>query len=680
MKNSNEKEAQKRIELLRKNLAYHNTLYHTFDAAEISDAAYDSLRRELEALEKTYPQFSRGESITRVVGAEPLSKFEKVRHEIAMFSFADAMNKEEVDEWFLRLQKYLKISPEVCAHNGFFCELKIDGLAVELLYEKGVLTQALTRGDGVIGEDITENVKTIADIPLTLQKLGKKEIPEKLIVRGEVYIEKKELERINVLQAKTGLPGYANPRNLAAGSLRQLDPKITAARKLRSFQYDIVGAAGENTKTHEEKHKLLASWGFTVSPETRLKKTMEEVHAFRDAWEAKREKIAYEVDGIVVLLNDNKLFDIAGVVGKGPRAAIAYKFLPREATTKLLDIHIQVGRTGVLTPVAVLAPVKIGGVIVSRATLHNFDEIERLDARIHDTVSVTRAGDVIPKITGVLKALRTGQEKKFVIPKRCPIDGSPLRFEETLIFCSNPACGARTRETLYHFVSRGAFDIRGLGWKILDKFADEGLLETPADIFELQKEAIAGLERMGEKSAENIIREIQESKEITGAKFLYALGILHVGKETARALFTAFPFVSVTECKKIFSRLSEEKLQNVPDIGPKVSQSIFAWFQSAHNGNFLDHLAAVGIRIQKEEKRGNALAGKSFVFTGTLKTVSREDAKAIVLKNGGTVSESVSRKTSFVVAGTDPGSKYDKAKQLGVKILTEEEFLNLLKK
>ena len=445
--------------------------YHVRNHSILSDEALDALKKELFELEMQFPKLVTLDSPTQRVGGKPLDSLKKVRHETRMLSFHDAFNENDMGEWFARAAKYLKkdIVPE------FYCELKIDGLAIELIYKNGVLVRGATRGDGVTGEDVTHNIRTIHAIPLALhapQEVEKKMramgcdperflyAPERLVVRGEVFLTKKEFVRINKAQEKIGEKQYANPRNVAEGSLRQLDPKIAAARNLDSFQYAIVTPLCQ--KTHEEEHMLLEAFGFSVNHNNKKVGSFEDMLAFRDLWEGRREALAYEIDGIVVIVNNNEVFEEAGVIGKAPRAAIAYKFSPREATTILEDIHMQVGRTGVLTPVATLAPVEVGGVTVRHATLHNEDEIKRLDIRIGDTVIVTRAGDVIPKITRVLPELRTGKEKKFVMPTRCPVDDSSLVREGTLTRCGNPKCGARHRESLYHFVSRGAFDIRGL--------------------------------------------------------------------------------------------------------------------------------------------------------------------------------------------------------------------------
>jgi len=658
-------------------------LYYTFDTPEISDAAFDALNNELKIFEKTYPELIKDNLMTQKVGGNILEKFEKVSHGTPMLSFNDAFSEEEMREWQERVKNYLTSLGEKEGDKGFYCELKIDGLAIELRYRNGVLLQGSTRGDGYIGEDITENIKTISTIPKTLTQLGKWPIPRDLIVRGEIFITKKELIRINKEQEKKGLKPYVNTRNLAAGSVRQLDSSITASRKLNSFQYDIATKTDFPITTHEEKHKVLASWGFVINSDDKKVKSLEDVFRFRNMWEKKRDGLEYEIDGIVVIENNNILFERAGVVGKAPRAAIAYKFSPREATTTVREIKIQVGRTGVLTPVAELEPVFVGGVTITHATLHNYDEIQRLGLKIGDTVIVNRAGDVIPKIVRVLPELRTGKEREFKMPARCPADGGKIIEEGALYRCANITCGARHKEQLYHFISRGAFDIRGLGQKVVDRFLDEGLISDASDIFVLKKGDIVVLERFGEKSADNIMREIEAKKNITIPRFLYSLGILHVGEETARLLAEKICEGKTVQSPKnmflIISKLSEESLQQIPDVGPKVAESIFSWFSHKKNKKLIEKLDEAGIRFIKEKKnKEKKLLGKIFVFTGILHSLEREEAKERIRSLGGEASETVSQKTSFVVAGENPGSKIKKAKKRGVKILDEKEFLALL--
>ncbi|OGY58744.1 MAG: hypothetical protein A3H06_00570 [Candidatus Colwellbacteria bacterium RIFCSPLOWO2_12_FULL_44_13] len=673
----NKQEAKERIEKLRKEINRYRHAYHVLDKSLVSDEVLDSLKKELFDLENEYPEFITPDSPTQRVAGGPLKVFKKVRHEEQMLSFNDAFSEEDMADWMERSENYLgkKVNPK------FYAELKIDGLAIELVYEDGILIQGSTRGDGAVGEDVTQNLKTVDAIPLKLE--GK--YPKRLVVRGEVFLTKKEFERINKEQQKNGDKIYANPRNIAAGSIRQLNPKITASRKLDSFEYDIVTDLSQ--RLHDEEHKMLASFGFKTNPNNKALNSLKDVFEFRDYWEKHRDKLPYEIDGIVVIINDNKLYNELGVIGKAPRGAIAYKFSPKEATTRVKSIAVQVGRTGVLTPVAELEPVSVGGITITHATLHNADEIERLGLKIGDTVVINRAGDVIPKVMKVLKELRTGKEKEFKMPAKCPVDGSVVVREGALNKCSNRECGARQRESLIHFVARTAFDIRGLGEKIIDVFMDEGLIADAADIFTLNKGDIIALPRFGEKSAENIISEIERKKEITLGRFLFALGILHIGEETALLLTEEFlkenkkEKISPGEIGIFFARKSKEDLERIQDIGPKVAESIEDWFGNKKNKELLEKLEKRGVRIKIESQRKTKrLLGKTFVVTGTLKSLEREEAKRRIREEGGRVSESVSKKTSYVLAGENPGSKFENAKKLSVPVIDEKEFLDMLGK
>jgi DNA ligase (NAD+) len=672
-------EIKKRIEKLRGEINRDRYSYHVLNKSLISDEALDSLKKELFDLEIKYPEFVTHDSPTQRIGGKPLEQFRKVKHDVPMISFNDAFSEQDMRDWFERLENYLgrKLS-----NIDFYCELKIDGLAMELIYEDGVLIQGSTRGDGLIGEDVTQNLKTVEAIPLKIESDAIK-VPERLVVRGEVFLTMKEFERMNREQEKTGGKLYANPRNVAAGSIRQLDPKIAAARKLDSFAYDIV--VGMNEKYHEKDHLNLHKLGFKTNPQNKLLKSLEDVFEFRNYWEKHRDKIPYEIDGIVVIVNDNGIFDEAGVIGKAPRAAIAYKFSPKEATTVVKDVKIQVGRTGALTPVAEFQPVQVGGITITHASLHNMDEIERLGLKIGDTVIVSRAGDVIPKVIKVLPHLRTGKERAFKMPGVCPVDGSEVVRDGVIYHCSNTQCGARVKESLYHFVSRGAFDIRGLGPKIIDRFLDEGLISDAADMFELKEGDILVLERFGEKSAQNIIEEVSGKKEIAFSKFIYSLGILHVGEETARLLVKNFPIAgNKFEVKKFadkYKNLSLEELQEIHDIGPKMAQSIYDWFRNPRNLKLLERFDEVGIKIlgEKAPEKSGKLTDKTFVLTGSLRSMTRDEVKGKIRALGGNVSESVSSKTDYVIFGEEPGSKLDKARQLGIKIINEEEFVSMLK-
>jgi len=705
------KTAEKRIEQLKKTINYHRYLYHVLDKQEISDSALDTLKKELFDLENQYPDLVTPDSPTQRVEGKPLKEFKKVRHETPMISFNDAFSEQDIRDWHERLQNYLGYKIHERDLNGglgkkfspFYCELKIDGLAIELIYENGVFVQGATRGDGLFGEDVTQNLKTIEAIPLQL--LEKSEVkknllkaglnpenynlnPKRLVVRGEIYITQKEFAQINKEQIKKGGKPFANPRNIAAGSIRQLDPKITASRHLDSFTYDIITDLGQ--KIHEEEHLLLKAFGFKTNPDNQPTNNLEEIFSFRNHWGEKenRDQLTFEIDGIVVITNNNKIYDDAGVIGKAPRAAIAYKFSPREAETVVEDVEVQVGRTGALTPVAILRPVEVGGITITHSTLHNFDEIERLGVKIGDTVIVSRAGDVIPKVIRVLKEMRTGKEKSIKIPSVCPVDGSKVVKDGVNYRCSNPNCGARHLESLRHFVARGAFNIEGLGPKILEKFLDENLINDAADIFQLKEGDIAVLERFGEKSAQNIVAEVNARKKITLPKFIYSLGIIHIGEETSQLLAEQISAklknkskLKAGDISGIINNLSLEDLQQIPDVGPKVAQSVYDWFRDKKNVEFLKKLEDAGIEIEipKIEAKNMELKGQSFVLTGSMETMSREQAKEKIRELGGDISESVSKNTSYVVAGAEPGSKLEKAKRLNVKIINEQEFLTLIK-
>ncbi len=678
--------ARERISQLKKIINYHRHLYHVLDKQEISDEALDSLKKELFDLEARFPDLATADSPTQRVGGEPLKEFKKVVHATRMNSLNDAFSEDDMRAWIERLHNYLKSQISNLKSQDFYCDLKMDGLAVELVYRDGLLAQGSTRGDGLIGEDITHNLRTIEAIPLALEL--KDGAPEELVVRGEVFLTKKEFARINREQKAKGGKPYANPRNVAAGSLRQLDPKITASRKLNFYAYGIASGGQEHLKkypTRESEYAALNSFGIRTNPEGKTAKSLEEVFAFHKTWAKGREKLPYEIDGVVVSINDNRVFEAAGVIGKAPRAAVAYKFSPREATTIVESIVVQVGRTGALTPVAVMRPVNVGGVTITHASLHNADEIERLDLKIGDTVVVSRAGDVIPQITRVLPELRTGKEKPFRMPDTCPVDGSRVVRDGAISRCSSPVCGAKHKESLYHFVSRGAFNIEGLGPKIIDRFLDEGLIADAADIFSLAEGDIKALPRFGEKSASNIVSEIAAKKKISLPRFIYSLGILHIGEETANVLAKQVSSVRCqvsrpTELVKFIKSFSLEKLQEIPDVGPKVAESIYDWFRNARNIRLLEKLQKAGVLIWGQGSRvtGQKLAGLSFVLTGTLEAMSRDAAKERIRELGGDVSESVSKQTSYLVAGAAPGSKYEKAQKLGVKTLDEKEFLKLI--
>jgi len=663
----NKPEAKERIRKLRSLISHHQYLYHTLDAPEITDAAFDALVHELAKMEKDFPDLVKPNSPTQRVGSQPLKQFQKIHHISRMYSLNDAFSQEDVQKWLERLANLdLRNIPE------FYCDLKMDGLAVELKYVDSNFIQGSTRGDGLIGEDITQNIKTIASIPLKLNGVVSGEI----YIRGEVFLTKKEFERINKEQEEKGGKIYANPRNTAAGSLRQLDSAITASRKLNFYAYDLIDP-NDRFETKQDKYKTLNDWGIATNPNSKVVQTIEEIQKFRNHWEKEREQLDYELDGVVVSINNNRLYEQAGFIGKAPRGGIAYKFAPKEAQTIVEDIQVQVGRTGVLTPVAHLKPVSIGGTTVSRATLHNIDEIKRLGIKIGDTVMVGRAGDVIPDILSVLTELRNGKEKDFHLPTKCPVCDTPIKKEASQVasYCPNTDCPARQRETIYHFCSRNALNIDGVGPKIIDALMDAGLVQDYADLFTLKVEDLQNLDRFAEVSSANVIKALAERKKVPLARFVYGLGIMHVGEETARVLAQHFHTL-----EKIASA-TEEELTVVEDVGPIVAKSITEWFKRPYHRNILKKFEKAGVKIIEDKgKIKGKLFGKTFVITGTLDSMSREEAGQKIRALGGKVSSSVSKETSAVIAGADPGSKYDKAKKLEVKILNEKEFLGLIAK
>ena len=684
-------QVKQRIEKLKKLINHHRYLYHVLDRQEISSEALDSLKHELFKLETQYPEFVTPDSPTQRVTGKPLNGFKKIEHEIPMLSIEDICLEEDLREW----EDYLKrLVPSEVEGFEYFCESKVDGLAVSLVYKNGIFSTGSTRGTGLVGEDVTQNLKTIESIPLRLQN-PKSEIrnpkqilknkskipnnfefrasnfefpPAELEVRGEVYMEKKDFEKFN----KERGGKYANPRNLAAGSIRQLDQKLASSRPLKFMAYDLLTDLGQ--KRHSEEHQILRKLGFKAE-EGKICQGLSGVVDYWRETAKKRNSLFYQIDGVVVSIDDNALFQRLGVVGKSPRAIRAFKFSPEQASTLIKDIKVQVGRTGILTPVAILEPVEVGGVTISRATLHNEDEIKRLGLKIGDTVIVGRAGDVIPDIVKVLPELRTGKEKSFVMPENCPACGArAIRPKgEVRHICTNPRCFAIQRENFYHFVSKKGFDIVGLGPKIVDRLIDAGLASNPADIFRLKEGDLLPLERFAEKSARNIIESIQKSKEIPSSRFIYALGILHVGEETAIDL--ARYFGSLGKLKKA----SKEELELVPNIGDVVAESIYNWFQSKRNQKLINELLEAGIKILPLPEIKKSLADKTFALTGVLESMARPEAEKHIRMLGGNPASSVSKETDFLVVGKDPGSKLAKAQKLGIKIIGEKEFLNLLK-
>ena len=659
----NKEETKKRIEKLKELINYHRYLYHVLDKEEISESALDSLKKELFDLEEKFPEFITSDSPTQRIGGKPLEFFEKVKRNQIMFSFNDAFSREDMDNWEKRNKNLLNEEDQI----EYYCEPKLDGLAIELTYEEGILKIGSTRGDGMVGENVTQNIKTIESIPLKIKE-------KNLIVRGEAVINKKDFEKTNKDRLKNSLPPYANPRNLAAGSIRQLDPSITKERKLDANIYSLVSNLGQ--KTHEEEHKILEELGFkTNNKYNRLCKNMDEVFVFYDYWQKHRESLPYEIDGLVVLINDNSIFKKLGIVGKSPRGGIALKFPLKQSTTIVEDIKIQVGRTGAMTPVAILKPVTINGAVITRATLHNDQEIKRLDLKIGDTVVVGRAGDVIPEVIKSFPELRNGKEKDFKMIENCPSCGSKLiKNDKDVVWrCPNNKCFKRKIGWFKHFVSRGAFSIDGLGPRILERFLEEGMLSDPSDLFNLKEGDILPLERFAQKSAKKVVENIQKRKKIPFSRFIYSLGIRNVGQKTSRDLSKIFN--SLEEIEKV----SLEELENINDIGPVVAKSIFDWFKDEENKEFLNKLKKIGVTYFKEENLNNNFSGKKFVITGTMKKLSRELAKERIITLGGEVSDSISKNTDYLVLGDNPGTKYVKAKELNVNIINEEEFLKMIK-
>lgn len=639
-----------------------NTLrfrYHVQDDPTVTDEVYDSLTQELLELEVKYPQYKSKNSPTQRVGGVALDKFEKVSHKLRMLSLSDAFSEEEMKDWQQRIQKIL---PD--EKFDYFCELKFDGLAISLRYEKGELAIAATRGDGFIGENVTENIRTIQSVPLEVDSR------KDLEIRGEAVMPKEAWKALNKQQEKEGKQLYANTRNAAAGSIRQLDPKITASRKLQYYAYDIVTDLDQ--KTHAEVHKKIRDFGFRITEHQKHCKNLAEVFEFYRNIEKIREKLPFGIDGIVVSVNDIRIFQRLGVVGKAPRGMIAFKFAPEQVTTVVENISVNVGRTGKLTPVAHLRPVFVGGTTVSRATLHNEDEIKRLDVRIGDTVVIQRAGDVIPDVVEVLPKMRIGKEKKFSMPKHCPVCKETVERRGVDWFCTNDDCPTKNIRAMEHFVS--AFNIYTIGPKILRRFKEEGLISDVVDLFHLKKEDIQSLERFGEKSAQNIITSIQACKQVSLPNFIFALGIPHVGEETAFDLSQRFGSI-----EKIIGA-SKEEINAIPNIGEIVAESVHQWFSKKHNQDLVHNLVKAGVSIENMKVHKTALTGKSIVVTGSLDSMSREEAKEAVRKAGGDWVSSVSKKTDYVVVGESPGSKADKAAKLGVKTLGEKEFLKLLGK
>lgn len=657
---------KKRIEELREEIRHHEYRYYVLDSPEISDAEFDQLMTELENIEKEYPELITVDSPTQRVGGEPLEGFEKVEHTVAMLSLSNAFNEGELREFANRVYK-LAGRKDI----EFVIEHKIDGLSAILRYEDGQLSVGATRGNGVVGEDVSENIRTIRSVPLKFSKGINAEI------RGEVYISKGDFEKINERRLDNGDEPFANPRNAAAGSIRQLDPRIAAGRSLSMLAYDLLNVDGKNLKTHTEALEFLKDLGFKTNWFHRCK-DINEVIELCNEWTEKREELAYEIDGMVIKVNNLSLREELGTTAKSPRWAIAFKFPAQQKTTIIKDIIISVGRTGALTPTAILEPVQIAGSTVSRATLHNEDEIKRKDIKIGDRVLLQKAGDVIPEVIKVIKDKRDGSEELFSIPTKCPVCGADaVRQEgEAVTRCINVTeCPAQRREGILHFVSRNAMNIDGVGPALIDQLLENALIKDYADLYSLKMEDLLPLERMGEKSANNAINAIKESKGKPLHNLVFALGIRHVGAGVARVLTTVYS--SIDELRK--SKLAE--LEAIEEIGPVIAESIVNFFRGEHNQQVIEKLREQGIKmsVDKEENSStvvDAVAGKRFVFTGGLDNLTRSEAKEKVISAGGKVSSSVSKNTDFVVAGESTGSKYDKARKLGLRILDEEEFIS----
>jgi DNA ligase (NAD+) len=706
----NKNEVKNRIAKLREEISRLRYLYHVKDSPEVTDEVYDSLIKELTILVKKYPEFDDPNSPEKRVGGEPLDKFEKVKHEMRMFSIGNVFNEDELFAWENRNLKLLPANTKL----DYFCELKLDGLAISLIYENGKFVRGVTRGDGSIGEDITSNLRMIDTMPLVLSA----PYPKKIEVRGEVIMKKEILDILNEKNKKQGKALFANSRNAAAGSLRQLDPNIMKERKLDFFAYEIAQIKGsdfeKNILEHSKKHEFLKKLGFTVEEHFRFYSNIKDVPYFIEEIKNIREDLAFGIDGVVININNTKIFEKLGVVGKDPRGIIAYKFPAEKATTIVKDISISVGRTGVLTPLAHFDKTLVSGSVVSKATLHNMDQIQRLGIKIGDTVVIEKAGDVIPSVVEVLKKMRTGKEKDFKMPKYCPVCGGVVErrdvknetetssknalrsptgtsreifqqknirafFEDVSVkrrissvayYCTNKDCGARNSRSMQHFVN--VYEIYEIGPKILDRLKEEGLISDASDLFTLEKSDLVNLERFGEKSADNIINSIEDHKRVPFWRFIYALGIVHVGEQTARDLADHFHNLD-----KLMNADLEE-LNSIENIGIAVSESIWQYFRDKNNINFINRLLKNGVKIIEEKKRVGNFTGKTFVLTGTLPTLSRENAKKMIIENGGKVSSSVSSKTDFVLAGEESGSKLKDAQKFGIKIISEQEFLKMM--
>ncbi len=667
-------EAKIRIKKLKEKINDLNFKYFVLDQSEVSESVRDSLKRELIDLESEFPEYITFDSPTQRVGSVLSGRFRQVEHKKRKLSLADVFSEEEILEWYDRTKKLTSNKIE------FVCELKIDGLNITIHYENGIFMRAVTRGNGVTGEDVTHTVKTIQSIPLTLRK------NLNVDVSGEVFLPKKSFEKLNEQQSLLGLPPFANPRNAAAGSVRQLDPHVTAGRNLEMFFYQLdQDDAAPNIDTQEDVLNNLRNLGLKVCSHFKKVNSIEEVIDFCKKWTAKRESLPYEIDGVVVKVNDFAQQAEMGFTAKAPRFAIAYKFPAQQVSSKILDIILQVGRTGAVTPVAVMTPVFVAGSTVSRATLHNQDEINKKDIRIGDTVIIQKAGDIIPEVVEVIKDLRTGHEKKFIFPNSCPVCGSAIirKHGEVAFYCSNKNCYAVERERIIHFVSKKGFDIEGLGEKVVAQFIDAGLIRDPGDIFSLKPEDIMGLELFKEKRTNNLFTNIEKSKQIGLDRFIYALGIRYLGEQSsydlAKFIASQVQRPTITELLRFIRSLQIEEINNIDGVGDKICQTIFDWFHNKSSVEYLKKLKKAGIKLNIDHlKSAGNLNGKSFVLTGTLSSMTRDQAKDKIKKNGGKIHSTITKDTNYLIAGEAAGSKLKKATDLGIKVINEEEFQKML--
>ena len=674
----NKEDAKDRIEKLRELIEKYRYAYHVLDKSLVTDAVNDSLKNELQDLEDQYPTLTTPDSPTQRVGGEPLKEFTQVKHKTPMLSLTDAFTKEDTNAWYERIAKfYSKV-----ADSDFYGELKMDGLAVSLVYEKGVFVRGSTRGNGMVGEDVTENLKTIEAIPLKLEYRPDKRLKdyEKAInkalsgtieVRGEAFMTRSTFKKLNTDQEGKGQKTYANPRNIAAGSIRQLDSKVTASRMLSFYAYSFVTDLG--LKTHEEEHLLCSALGVKTNPNCKLLNNFKEVIEYHDHWEKKKDKLDYWFDGVVISINDKQIFERLGSIGKAPRGAVAFKFSPDEATTVVEQINVNVGRTGVLTPVATFKPVKVSGVTVTHATLHNADEIERKDIRVGDTVVIRRAGEVIPEVVRSIKELRSGKEKVFHFPKKCPICDSPVvrKEGEVAYRCTNAKCVVVRVRTINHFVSKDAMDFDGLGPKLVEKLFEKGVIKDIADLFRLKPDDFRELEGMGEILPTKLVNSIQAKTKLPLGRLLYSLGIPHIGNETAELLARRFESIDKLKVAK------EEEIAGIEGVGPIVAKSVSEFLGDKENKMILEKLLKY-ITIEAPVHKIGPLSGKTVVVTGSLGKMTRTYAHEAIRNAGGMVGESVSSKTDYLVVGEEAGSKLDKAKKFGTKLLTEQEFTKLL--